>query len=236
MLQRAIRQLKGDTLVARDGVVGAVDDVYFDDERWAVRYLVVDSGSWLPGRKVLISPASVVPQHRADEIHVDLTREEIEDAPGIDEDPPISRSLEQAHARYYSYPYYWVGPYLWGPAAVPLAAVPDETAVLQQARLCAAEDARTAAAERARESHLRSSKEVAGYKIQAVDGSIGHVEDFLIDFGNWAITDLLVDTRNWLPGKKVLVPPTAISDIDWANRAVSVRLTRAELETAPEAS
>jgi hypothetical protein len=234
MLQRVVKQIKGDTLVALDGVVGSVKDVYFDDERWGVRYLVVSTGNWLPGRNVLISPASIVPQPRADEIHVDLTREQIEDAPGIDEDPPISRSLETAHARYYSYPYYWTGPHLWGAAALPFAPVPDATAMFRHAQLRGYADDPAAALERARESHVHSSKEVAGYRIQAADGGIGHVEDFMVDYASWAITDVLIDTKNWLPGKKVLVPPSVICGIDWANREVSVRLTRAELERAPE--
>ena len=236
VLQKAVKQIRGDTLVARDGVVGFVKEVYFDDERWAVRYLVVGTGKWLPGRQVLISPASVVPRQPADEIHVDLTREEIEDAPGLDEDPPISRSLETAHARYYSYPYYWTGPYLWGPIPFPAAAILDDAAMLQQARLRDREEGCAEAVERARASHVRSSKEVTGYRIQAADGEIGHVEDFVLDYASWAITDVLIDTRNWLPGKKVLVPPSAISDIDWARRLMSVRLSQAEVERSPESS
>jgi hypothetical protein len=214
-----------------------VDDVYFDDEGWAVRYLVVSTGKWLPGRKVLISPATLERERDSepsDGITVALTREQVENAPGIDQDPPISRTLEEAHARYFGYPYYWTGPYLWGPASLPLAptwpeAAPDRTT------LTASAEAQAAAEERARESHLRSSREVVGYAIRAADGEIGHVEDFLIDDEDWAIRDMIVDTRNWLPGKKVLVPPTAISNIDWNNQRVDVRLTRAELEEAPEA-
>jgi sporulation protein YlmC with PRC-barrel domain len=234
MLQKAIEDIRGDELVARDGAIGSVDDVYFDDERWAVRYLVVDTGKWLPGRKVLISPASVEPlQSRADAIRVALTREQIENAPGIDEKAPISRSLEAAHARYYGYPYYWTGPYLWGVTAMPLA--PDWTQTAQATPTERAE--KYAKAEQAaEESHLRSSREIVGYKIRAVDGDIGHVEDFVVDDESWVISDMVVDTRNWLPGKKVLVPPTAISDIDWHTREVEIRLTRAELKQALPAS
>jgi sporulation protein YlmC with PRC-barrel domain len=235
MLQRVMQDLKGDRIQARDGPIGSVHDVYFDDERWAVRYLVVDTGEWLPGKRVLISPASVPRQEGdGDYIRVALTREQVEHAPGTDEDPPVSRMLEAAHAQYYGYPYYWTGPYLWGPVPMPLAAPPAEQA--QRAPSSTEREIRQAAEQRARESHLRSSSEVVGYAIRAVDGEIGHVEDFVVDDRTWAIADMVVDTRNWLPGKKVLVPPEAISDIDWDNRQVSVKLRREELKRSPEAS
>jgi uncharacterized protein YrrD len=229
-----IKELNGAEIVARDGAIGSVDDVYFDDERWAVRYLVVDTGNWLPGRKVLISPASVPAQESsADEIRVALTREEVRSAPDTSEDPPISRLLEAAHARHYRYPYYWGGPYLWGAAAVPLARLTPEEA--QRARPSEYGEMEQMMEQRARESHVRSGAQVLGYSIRAADGELGHVEDFLIDDENWAIAGMVVDTRNWLPGKKVLVPPEAISSIDWSSREVRVRLKRAELERAPEA-
>lgn len=234
MLQKVIHGLKGDAVVARDGSVGKVDDVYFDDERWAVRYLVVDTGNWLPGRHVLISPASVSPggADGADSISLDLTRHQVEHAPGTDADPPVSRRFEEAHARYYGYPYYWAGPYLWGVAEMPLA-----TPAIEQSRADAAkrgEDLERAEHE-AEASHLRSGAEVIGYRVHAADGEIGHIQDFLIDDENWAIADMVVDTRNWLPGRKVLVSPAAVKEIDWRNREVAVRLTREELKRAPAA-
>jgi len=227
MLQRVMQDLKGDRIEARDGPIGSVQDVYFDDQRWAVRYLVVDTGGWLSGKKALISPASLPPQEGGgDYIRVSLTREQVRNAPGTGEDPPISRLLEEAHARYYAYPYYWAGPDLWGAAALPLAAPPAERAGDAQAR--------EQAEQRARESHLRSGAAVVGYSIRALDGEVGHVEDFQVDDQSWAITGMVVDTRNWLPGKKVLVPPQAIADIDWGSRTVSVKLKRDELKRSPE--
>lgn len=229
MLHKVMKDIRGDAIEARDGTVGSVQDAYFDDERWAVRYLVVDTGGWLPGRKVLVSPASLVPGDAgSDAIRAELTREQVEKAPGIDEDPPISRVLEEAHARYYGYPYYWTGPYLWGAAPLPMAVPPAG----QAPRLHEREG--RAAQQRAEQSHLRSSAEVVGYSIRAADGEIGHVEDFLVDDESWQIADMVVDTRNWLPGRKVLVPPSAIEDIDWENRQVSVRLNREELKRSPE--
>src|SRR5687767_2340606 len=56
MMLRNIKDLRGYVIRAIDGTIGKVDDFYFDDEDWGIRYLVVDTGSWLSGRKVLISP------------------------------------------------------------------------------------------------------------------------------------------------------------------------------------
>ena len=230
MTQRILQDLRGDPVQARDGTIGEVDDAFFDDERWTVRYLVVDTGSWLPGRKVLISPRQVPSQPPGDYLRVNLTREQVEQAPGIEQDAPVSRQLEDAHARYYRYPAYWAGPYLWGFTNVPYAspswndAPPGDSS---REKLRAAE-------QRARESHLRSTREVAGYRIRALDGELGHVEDFEVDDETWAIRGMVVDTRNWLPGRKVVVPPEAVTAVDWDNRAVSVRMTREEIERAPE--
>lgn len=232
MVQKVMQDLKGERIVADDGHVGSVKDVYFDDERWAVRYLVVDTGEWLSGREVLISPACVPAQQADEEIRVTLTREQVRNAPDTSQDPPLSRLQEAAHARYYGYPYYWAGPYLWGAASVP---VPSQTtAAVRRGIDREHEEMAQLAEQRARQSHVRSSAEVVGYKIRAADGDVGHVEDFLVDDETWAISDMVVDTRNWLPGKKVLVPPGAISDIDWENRQVSVRLTKEQLKRSPE--
>ena len=226
MLHKAMQDLKGDPIEAHDGEIGSVHDLYFDDERWAVRYLVVDTGNWLPGRKVLISPASIAHQgRRVPAIRVDLTREQVERAPGIDANPPVSRVLEEAHARYYGHPFYWVGPHLWGPAPMPLAAppldAPEYRELLQSAE------------EQAQGSHIRSSAEVVGYRIRADDGELGHVEDFLVDDESWAIAGVVVDTCNWLPGKKVVVPPAAIAAVDWHKREVMISRQRRALPVSP---
>jgi sporulation protein YlmC with PRC-barrel domain len=224
--KKRMQELKGDPISARDGEIGSVKDLYFDDERWAVRYLVVDTGKWLPGRKVLIPPACIARDGDTDgAIHVDLTREQVKGAPGTEEDPPISRMLEIAHADYYDYPYYWAGPYLWGTVAVPGRGLRRASRGDEELRLMASK--------RAEQSHVRSGEELVGYAIRATDGELGHVEDFLVDEESWAITGMLVDTRNWLPGRKVVVPPDAISGVDWASKEVSVRLRRDELREAP---
>jgi len=224
------KKMHGFTVEASDGKVGAVDDLYFDDARWTVRHLAVDAGGWLTGRKVLLSPISVGAtdwEHKR--LAVRLERRQIENSPGLETHKPVSRQHEADLFRHYGYPEYWSGPYLWGYTMLP--------ALLEQAPMEAPR--RRALREQMEnegaDSHLRSCREVVGYRIHTADGdSIGHVEDFLFDERDWSIQLMLVDTRNWWPGKHVLVTPRRIDHVDWSGNAVFVKVTRDELEHSPE--
>lgn len=222
--------LRNYSLRATDGEIGTVEDFYFDDQAWAVRYLQVDTGKWLPGRKVLISPLSLGRVDlEAKAIEVKLTKSQVEKSPDIDTHKPISRQHEMTLFNYYGYPYYWPGPYLWGPVPYP-AGVPGPTE-----RGTLGEEIR-AAEEREEEEdqHLRSAREVTNYTIEASDGEIGHVEDFLVSDEDWAIRYILVDTRNWWPGKKVVVSPRWIREVSWPDKKVHVDLSRESIKNSPE--
>jgi uncharacterized protein YrrD len=225
-----IKTLDRGRVVATDGEVGGVRDVYFDDEKWVVRYLVVDTGGWLSGRSVLISPYAVrFIDWGTRAVVVNLTRDQVKHSPGIDTDKPVSRQQEEEYHRYYGYPQYWPYATYWAWGAVPLAVPPDPQ--IQEA----AENARRAKADRTgADAHLRSTEAVLGYVIQTSDGAMGHVADFLFDEETWAVRYLIADTRNWLPGKHVLMAPQWIREVSWAERSFSVDLTRREVEGCPE--
>lgn len=194
---RQSKALKGLKLSARDGEIGKVKEFYFDDENWTVRYMVADTGGWLTGRQVLISPHALgTPQLDAGIIPVNLAKKEIEESPSIGTDSPVSRQFERTYFAYYNLSPYWGGPHLWGPSYYPY---PADARTIQQAS--------ESPNDREGDSHLRSTAEVSTYRIQARDGEIGHVEDSLIDDETWSIRYLVADTRNWWPGKKVLVSP-----------------------------
>jgi hypothetical protein len=225
-----LSNLEGCSLRARDGEIGSVQDFYFDDEAWAIRYLVADTGKWLPGRKVLISPMSLGRVDRNEKhIEVNLTRDQIEKCPPVDTRKPISRQHEVEFYDHYNYPYYWPGPYLWGPVPYP-GALPEPTESAQVNKEVRAIKER----QRSQDQHLRSAKEVEGYYIEASDGEIGHVEDFLADDQSWAIRYVVVDTRNWWPGKKVVVAPQWIEGVNWQDSKVYVDLPREKIRQAPE--
>ena len=221
------KRLKDFAIRATDGELGTVDDLYFDDETWAIRYLIVDTGKWLSGRRVLISPMSVLhTDWDVARLDVALTKKQVEHSPEIDTHQPVSRQHEAAYLGYYGYPYYWGGPYLWGPAFYP--------AGLAGSTYASAE----ATAERVRsespDSHLRSMEAVTGYHIEAADGEIGHVDGFVVDDEAWAVRYIEVATRNWLPGKKVLVSPAWIKRVSWMDSIIYTALSREAIKEGPE--
>ena len=236
-----VKDLHDFTAGATDGEIGEVKDVYFDDERWAIRYLVVETGGWLSGRKVLISPISVRDVDWDDEVmNVNLSQQQVRDSPGIDTDKPVSRQHEIDYYNYYGYPNYWEGANLWGLGVYPIpwvGASSDVTLSSRQRQDDTVTRERQHRLDREREaadSHLRSSKEVIGYEIMATDGPIGRVENFVFDEKSWAIRYVVVDTRKWLPGKHVLLSPEWIDSVSWSEHEVYVKVARQTVETSPE--
>jgi len=220
--------LKGLAIQATDGELGTVDQFYFDDETWGIRYLIVDTGGWLGGRRVLISPYSILhTDWQARRVDVALTKKQVENSPDVDTHLPVSRQYETDYLGYYDYPYYWGGPYLWGPAYNPSGLNGPTTASTTRALT---DRIRTESAD----SHLRSSDEVAGYHVGASDGEIGHVDGFVVDDESWAVRYIEVATRNWWPGKKVLVSPAWIERVSWTDSKFYTALSRAAIQGAPE--
>jgi hypothetical protein len=218
--------LKGLEIRATDGEIGTVDEFYFEDQTWALRYLVVQTGGWLGGRSVLISPFSIVrADWQAKRLEVSLTKKQVENSPDILTHQPVSRQHEAAYNQYYGYPYYWGGPFLWGPA-------------LDPAGLTMPTSSSDAIADRteseSKDSHLRSSAAVTGYSIEAPDGEIGHVDGYVVDDHAWTVRYIEVATRNWWPGKKVLVSPAWMERVSWPESKVYVGLSREAIKSAPE--
>jgi sporulation protein YlmC with PRC-barrel domain len=228
---RSIKALHGFAIGATDGDVGTVRECYFDDETYAVRYLVVDTGAWLSERKVLLSPIAFRAmdwEHRR--ITTALTKTQVEKSPEIDTDRPVSRQHETNYFGYYGYAPYWTGSYLWGISPYPSPG--PEPAVLT--KHFERERRWVWAARKGTSPHLRSSRAVTGYHIHATDGDIGHVSDFLVDDCSWAIRYLIVDTTNWWAGKKVLLSPGWIERVDWNHSKVHATVTQAQIRNSPE--
>jgi len=218
------KTLTGYKLDALDGEIGHVEEVYFDDKHWTVRYLVVETHKWFSNRQVLISPYALGAVSREErQIAVDLTKQQIEDSPSLDSDKPVSLQFERSYFGYYGYPMYWGGPYVWG-------TYPEYPYIVRDR-----EKWRTASSDQKSWDHnLRSSHHVSGYRIQATDGEIGHVDDFIIDDVTWGIRYLVVDTLNWWPGKKVLISPKWIDRVSWGESKVFVGLLRDTIKKSPE--
>ena len=202
---RSAHKLQGFAITATDGAIGEVDQLYLDDEKWTIRYLVVNTGTWRESEQVLISPRAI---KRIDwdgnQIYVSLTTEQVRNSPDIDAKKLISRRYEKAYCDYYGYECYW-----------------DVPGAMAQVGL-ASDDV-----------HLRSSKEVIGYHIEAKDGDLGHVHDLIVEDETWVIRYIVVKTSNWWIGKKVLISPQWIARISWEEEKVFVDLSREEIKQAP---
>lgn len=223
----SIKDLHGFSIHATDGDIGKLEDLYFDDREWAVRYVVVDVGSWLERRKVLVSPISI-PMVATDlrRLMASITKQQVKDSPDWDTEKPVSRQYEGLFADHYKHSYYWGGPYLWGLAPYPAGISLVEASKPQSASVAEAE-------EEIKQSHLRSARVVTGYRIVTRDGEIGQVDDFIFDAESWQIHYLAIDTGKWLPGRKVLISPRWIEAIDWPKSQVTVRLDKETVRNAP---
>lgn len=221
-MQKAISELNGYALGATDGEIGSVSDFLFDDNFWTVRYLVADTARWLPGRRVLISPIALmkIDSHKKI-ISVSLTRDQVKNSPDLGS-RDFSRDKESAYFDYYGWPYYWVGGDVWGAEISPGGLAAAQKMVTERVQ------------EEAPDTTLRSAGEMTGYYIEATDGAIGHVEDLVVDDETWELRYLIVDTQNWLPGKKVLVSPEWIDHISWEDAKVYLDLSRQAIQSSPE--
>ena len=215
------KTVSGYTLGSLDGEIGKVEEFLFDDQYWTVRYLVANTGGWLTGRQILIAPYALVAVDKVKrDLAVKLTKSEIEGSPTLESNKPVSRQFEQTYYEYYGWPVYWNGFNMWGGDAY---LVHDQVGAIPPVE-----------PNKDFDPHLRSTNAVEGYHIQATDGEIGHVEDFVIDDDTWAIRYLIVDTKNWRPGKRILLSPQWIDKVSWNESKVFVNLTRETIKQAPE--
>ncbi|MET3114946.1 uncharacterized protein YrrD [Pedobacter sp. CG_S7] len=229
-MKRIIKNLMGFTMGATDGEIGKVKDFYFDDVTWTIRYIVVETGNWLLNRKVLISPEALLQCDWTNETFpVNLTKEQVEKSPVVDTEQPVSRQHEMELRAHYYWTNYWSGG-IWAGGMgttgmiMPMSSMPMEEAVKKSL-----DDVKAHG-----DPHLRSVKIVQDYTIDASDDTIGDVEDFIIDDSNWTIHYMIIDTGNWFPGKKVIISPDLIKDINWETSEVTINASVEQVKNSPE--
>jgi hypothetical protein len=223
MLQN-IKELYRNKLAALDGGIGHVQDFYFDDKTWVIRYLVADTGPWLAGRLVLLTP-HVLGELDPDEktLQVKLSKKQIADSPSIESHKPVSRQYEIDYYHYYGLPAYWDGGAMWGLSGYPSALLLAKDKVEARAPHHHRDD-----------KHLQSTQAVTGYHIQTADGVIGHLSGMMVDDQSWAIRELVVEAGHWYSGKEILISPDKVVRISYEDSKVFVNLTKAEIQQAGE--
>jgi len=222
--------VKGYAIEASDGQLGTVRDVLFDDQTWKTRWLVVHTGLWLLGRDVLLPLSALgTPDQTLRQFPVQLTRQQVKDSPNVDLDLPVSRQIEASVYGYYNW-----NPY-WGSMLSPIGTAVGAPVFMSESNRDAKvlEPSDHEAKHGDQDPSLRSAAAVIGYHIEATDGAVGHAEDFLVDGTDGQVRYLIVDTKNWLPGKRVVISPQLIREIDWTTRAIYLNVKADMLKSSP---
>jgi len=219
-------KIHGTTIRSRDGEIGTLDDFLFEQSRWAVRYLVVNTGSWLEGRKVLISPMAVEGPWDRSGISLSVRKAQVEESPDL-QPTTLARDSESVLLQHYGQPFYWEGANIWGMFDTPTALLGARREPLPR------NGSNSAAATRVAAERLRSTEELKGFHIQASDGEIGHVDDLFIGEESWRVRYLLVDTSNWIGGKSVLVATDVVETIDREAGKLRVSDSREDIRHSP---
>jgi uncharacterized protein YrrD len=226
------QELKGYTIHATDGELGKVEQLFFDDQQWTIRNLVVKTGNWFNKKEVLISPISVQSVLKQDRsLVVSLTKEQVKNSPNIDTEQPVSRIMEMRYYDYYRWPYYWSGPQPWGLASYP-------TGMLARPYSIPSPEYRpgipASEMEALTKTHLRSSKAVVGYQVGAIDSHFGRVKDLLFEDESWTIRYLAIETSHFFSHRSVLISPAWVTSISWTDERINVELSRSQIQSSPK--
>jgi hypothetical protein len=226
-MQRNIKSLIGCSTEAKDGDIGEVDEFYFEDNTWMIRYLVIKTGNWFLNRKVLISPYALLKKDKETCIlPVNLTKEQIKTSPDIDTDKPVSKQQDLALYGHYAWQRYGGSGFYAGGSE----AVMNDDPIIDE-RVLTEADANDKRSDD--DLHLRSTKTITGYHIHTIDGDFGHVTDFIFDDINWKITFLVIDSHQWFGGEKYLVEVGKVKEIQWDNSKVILNLSKEEIKVSP---
>lgn len=224
---QSVKKLTGLKIRALDGDIGAVDQFFFDDRSWAVRYLVVTIGSIINPKKVLLSPASLdtIESH---ELIVKSTVDQIKSSPDIDTEKPISRQKEEELHDYYTWSYYWGYPLYYNSMGTEL--YPNIQFNESFLNKTSHQETRHVSED---ESHLRSTREIIGYRVSTNNGELGYVDDILLEIDHWGLRYLVINTGEFLPGKKILVGAYWTTNISWEDRTLSLDVNIDILRNGP---
>lgn len=226
----SLHRLLGFSIGAIDGEIGHVKDFCFDDNTWTIRYLVVETGNWLFGRKVLISPVALLqPDWDKKSFPVNLTKEQVQSSPDISLNHPLSAEQTERLSSHYSWPYqeesgigFMTTGMVGGVVApgIPL----DERISDELHHHPSAESG---------ERHLHAVKHTTRFDIHASDGVIGEASDFLID-ENWRIQSIVAETGSWFSGKKLLLNVSNIQRVEWETSAIYYSDSLATLKSSQD--
>jgi hypothetical protein len=205
---RSVKSVFGFAATMANTYIGELDDFLFNDRSWSVAYGVVDVGDWLLGRKALIPPAAFEQfSWESHALRINLSRQQVENSLDLDDCMPVSHQHRIALEGFFG----WSGA---------LAAEGISPRLIIPASIPDAEHAALKNLAEHWDPHLRSAREILKYHTETPDGEIARLDDFFLDDEHWEIVSLVVDTRKWLSGTRLLVSPNCTRDISWHTRKV----------------
>jgi hypothetical protein len=203
-----LKALLDNNIHASDGLIGTLHDFYFDDAQWVMRYLVVDVGKFMQGRKVLISPVAIVGIDAASRtVSLKHSKDQIKNSPDINVEKPVYRQLEEQLLNYYGWVAHWA---------------PQHDLPEPQAQAVPTGD-----------THLRSVNNVCKYTVMAFDGRVGSISDFIVDDNGWRLPLVVLDTGHYLSANKVVIPAPRFKGIRVEDKEISIDMNKAEVAKAP---
>lgn len=228
------KKLKGFSINAMDGKAGKLKDILFDDHSYKVRYFVIDTSSWLPGRKILLSPEAVDKvDYDNSVIFFKLTKDTIENSPPLSDHLPVSKQHEQSLTQYYS----------WAPYAISTGWFPYPAYTIPNDSVGYASDLYPSNwinlsenKERNFDRYLRSCEEICGYKISSIDEEkFGEVSNIIFIEKSWLLIDLVLSSNRWLPGgKNFACSPMFVESFNEYERELRVSMTKKMMLDSPE--
>ncbi|NGP46129.1 PRC-barrel domain containing protein [Bacillaceae bacterium SIJ1] len=247
------KELESYKLGATDGDIGKIEDFYFDESQFVVRYIVADTRTWFFGGEVLLSPEAFQKVDPSDRIvHVNLTKDQIKDSPKPNQEQPINRQFEKDLSDFHGWRYYWLsaggagagyntpGTGAPGPV-VPVAPVPEEAGSHSQRNLDeTVDETHEGYEEKELEEHLQhensqlqSMDDLKGYEVHVKEGYVGKIDDMILEDGTWKIRYLVVDVGIGIDTKLVLISPDWVKEISWIDQTITAPLEHDLVEHAP---
>ncbi|QRR00830.1 PRC-barrel domain-containing protein [Dyadobacter sandarakinus] len=201
-MERSFKSLTHYGLGAIDGEIGKICDVYVDGATWHICYWIVDTGTLLDQRKVMIAAHSVLGiECRNKTFETSLSRNQIKDSPVIDTNKAESNQQEIISDHFRNY---WFLPIKHG-------VLLDKEANRGISNI-----------------NLRSLEVLLSCKIYGTDSYLGRVIDYILDTKYWKIDYLIIEIGGLFRSQKVLIPIKLINTINWTVLVININMAKKE--------
>lgn len=224
---KGVRSIFGYRVRVSEGQCGLVHDFLFDDESWQMSHLVIGIG--VPQETLRLyslspeTPTAIIPEDQTFVLRTSSTA--VLSSPSIDINPPVSRQRKRKLSALRIFVPFLPDEFAGIPVPAPFTPALSYRKTANPATQVSTEE------EAKWNAHLRSMREVIGYRIQAPDGRAGTLKDFLFDDIDFSVRHLVVQTRRFLLRKRVLLTPKEVVGIGWELARINISLDKMALRS-----